>query len=214
SELRRLEQRIPSLTKLPTLTREEIISYIRHRLRVAGCQRRTLFFPEALERIALLSQGVPREINRICFNCLSLAYATSRSDVDLSVVEEVATDLELCTRIHTRAETARRYRTALSNSAAGAASAAVEPPQREEAGRISGPPAVDLAGTEAFPVRSTVTTAANAHVSDPEPRRQSPAAWRPKLVPTSSYSLSDGWRACRRPLGFALFYLLLMGAGW
>src|SRR5262249_4484853 len=107
SDLSQLEQRIPILTPLPNLSREEIISYIEHRLRVAGCQRRSLFFPEALERVALLSQGVPREINRICFNCLSLAYATSRQAVDLSVVEEVAADLELSTRIQAMTETVR-----------------------------------------------------------------------------------------------------------
>src|SRR5262249_39917796 len=86
--------------------------------------------------------------------------------------------------------------------------------RHEKPGSLSGPPATDLPGTEAFPVRSAVATAADEYVSDPEPRRQSPAAWRPKLVPASSFSLSDGWRTCRRPLGVALFYLLLMGAGW
>src|SRR5215831_4081460 len=94
-ELSQLLQRIPILTSLPQLSRREIALYVEHRLHVAGYRGHSLFTQQAMGSIAGLSRGVPREINRLCFNCLSLAYASSKPVVDLPVVEEVAADLDL-----------------------------------------------------------------------------------------------------------------------
>src|SRR5262249_3316970 len=98
-DLSQLQQRIPILTCLPRLSRDETASYIEHRLRIAGYQGRSLFTPDSLGRIAGLSRGVPREINRLCFNCLSLAYASAKPLVDVEVFEEVAGDLDLASRL-------------------------------------------------------------------------------------------------------------------
>src|SRR5262249_47683149 len=97
--LSQLEQRIPILTCLPRLSRDETASYIEHGLRIAGYQGKSLFTADSLGRIAGLSRGVPREINRLCFNCLSLAYASAKPLVDLEVLEEVAADLDLAVRL-------------------------------------------------------------------------------------------------------------------
>src|SRR5262249_15919402 len=90
---------IPILTCLPRLSSDETASYIEHRLRMAGYEGKSIFTLDSLGRIAALSRGVPREINRLCFNCLSLAYASAKPVVDLDVLEEVAADLDLASRL-------------------------------------------------------------------------------------------------------------------
>ena len=52
---------------LEALSPEETAGYIRHRLKVAGHCGEELFEPEALALVAERSQGVPRNINRMCF---------------------------------------------------------------------------------------------------------------------------------------------------
>lgn len=94
-DLHQLQQRIPMITHLPCLSPQDIGAYIDHRLRVAGYQGTPLYTPEAVRQIVRLSRGIPREINRLCFNSLSLAYACSQPVVDLSLIDEVAVDLGL-----------------------------------------------------------------------------------------------------------------------
>ncbi|PYX63464.1 MAG: hypothetical protein DMG74_16920, partial [Acidobacteria bacterium] len=49
----------------------------------------------AYRTIAELSEGIPRNINNICFNALSLAFALGTNRVDASVIQEVAADLDV-----------------------------------------------------------------------------------------------------------------------
>jgi general secretion pathway protein A len=92
-ELSQLQQRIPILAGLPQFSSEETFSYIAHRLHIAGYRGRPLFTGQSMAEVARHSRGIPREINRICFNCLSLAYASSKTLVDLALVNEVVADL-------------------------------------------------------------------------------------------------------------------------
>ena len=68
-----------------------------HRVAVAGYsgQLGELFSPNAVARIADLSEGVPRVINNLCFNSLSLSYALGTRQIDVELVEEAALDLGL-----------------------------------------------------------------------------------------------------------------------
>jgi len=93
--LSQLHQRITSFNTLKPLGMEETGRFIEHRLHVAGCQRESLFAPEAVANIWELSGGIPRNINNLCFHSLSLAFAMKRQDVDLAVVQEVAEDLDI-----------------------------------------------------------------------------------------------------------------------
>jgi hypothetical protein len=54
-----------------------------------------LFNEAALQTIASGSAGVPRNINTICFNSLTLAYALNRGQVGREEVAEVLRDLDL-----------------------------------------------------------------------------------------------------------------------
>jgi len=69
-DLRQLAQRITARYHLQPLSRAETERYIRHRLSVAGCERR-VFSASAVRRIYRLSAGVPRLVNSLCRSCLA-----------------------------------------------------------------------------------------------------------------------------------------------
>ncbi len=93
--LRQLHQRVASISGLNPLTVQETSAYIAHRLRVAGYQGDGVFSAGAVSRIAELSEGIPRNINNLCFHALSLACALKKKTIDMAVVEEVARDLDI-----------------------------------------------------------------------------------------------------------------------
>lgn len=93
--LRQLRQRVSVQCRLDRLKDREVEAYVRFRLETAGAERTDLFDGRALDRIAFYSTGIPRLINIICDNGLTIAYATSAKRVSAAVVEEVASDLGL-----------------------------------------------------------------------------------------------------------------------
>lgn len=90
-------QRVAIVSRLTKLTESETIGYIEHHIRMAGYHGPHLFTPDALARIAATSGGIPRQINRTCFNSLSIACALKKETVDLNVLSEVEHDLDLST---------------------------------------------------------------------------------------------------------------------
>jgi general secretion pathway protein A len=97
SGLQQLRQRLSCIAHIDRFTPEETAIYIAHRLRIAGYPGRVseLFDSLALTRIAQLSLGIPRVINNICFNALSVGFALERRQICRSIIEEVACDLGL-----------------------------------------------------------------------------------------------------------------------
>jgi len=90
-----LLQRIPIMNFLRPLNAAEVTEYVNHRLQIAGYSGPPFFTTSAFERIAELSGGVPRQINRICFNALSLGCALRKTKIDKPMVDEVGSDLDL-----------------------------------------------------------------------------------------------------------------------
>jgi len=90
-----LRQRISMFIRLRPLGVAETGEYIDHRLRVAGYSGSPLFDRGAVSALAGVSGGIPRNINNLCFNALSLAYAGGRKTIDCDIVREVAADLDL-----------------------------------------------------------------------------------------------------------------------
>jgi len=89
--LSQLRQRIAVQTRLDPLAPPEVAQYIQYRLQVAGYEGGELFTPGALRLIAEYSRGIPRLINSICFNAMSLACAMkSRPIVSETVLKAVA----------------------------------------------------------------------------------------------------------------------------
>jgi hypothetical protein len=93
--LRQLRQRIAIQCEITPLKDEEVGSYINFRLRVAGYQKEGLFEPEAVDKIALHSKGIPRLINVICDNAMLIAFAKSKKIVSPHIISEVARDLRV-----------------------------------------------------------------------------------------------------------------------
>ena len=90
-----LRQRISTFCRLEPFTPEESAAYISHRLKVAGHSGSALFSSEVLARISQVSQGIPRNINNICFNALTLCCAMGWKKVDLKILNEAIRDLQL-----------------------------------------------------------------------------------------------------------------------
>lgn len=90
-----LRQRVSMFIRLRPLGVAETGEYIDHRLQVAGYSGSPLFDSGAVNAVAGLSGGIPRNINNLCFNALSLGYAGGRKIIDSAIVREVATDLDL-----------------------------------------------------------------------------------------------------------------------
>jgi general secretion pathway protein A len=93
--LAQLRQRVSVLGRLTPLSIDETRKYIEYRLSVAGHSGPLPFSAEALLAIARFSEGIPRNINNVCFNVLSLGCALRQPVVDLKLVDEVINDLDI-----------------------------------------------------------------------------------------------------------------------
>ncbi|HEV2494759.1 MAG TPA: AAA family ATPase [Terriglobia bacterium] len=92
-----LRQRVSILSRLNRLSMSETAGYINHRLHVAGYSGKLLFTPGALSIIASGSEGIPRNINNICFHALTLGFARQQRVIGAPLVEEVLADLDVTT---------------------------------------------------------------------------------------------------------------------
>jgi len=93
--LAQLRQRISLMIRIEPFMPEEINAYIDHRLWIAGYQGPSLFTGGARLMIAEHSEGIPRNINNICFNAMSLACALKRKTIERDIIREVLADLDL-----------------------------------------------------------------------------------------------------------------------
>ena len=91
-----IRQRINGIARLEPLAGPEVYAYMTHRLKTAGGSM-VLFTPGAIGAIASASAGVPRNVNTICFNSLTLAYALDKRQVGADEVAEALRDLALPT---------------------------------------------------------------------------------------------------------------------
>ena len=90
-----LRQRLSMVIRLEPFSFEETNAYMNHRLRAAGYEGPSLFKAGARRLISEKSQGIPRNINTICFNAMALACAMGQKTIDHRVVLEVLADLDI-----------------------------------------------------------------------------------------------------------------------
>jgi type II secretory pathway predicted ATPase ExeA len=89
-------QRVSIVVRLVPFKASETREYIEHRLRISGYSApRPLFSDRACDLIAVHSQGIPRNINNICFNAMALACALQKKVIGPESVREVLADLDL-----------------------------------------------------------------------------------------------------------------------
>lgn len=92
-DMRQLRQRIPGVFNMQYLSREEVDSYIRYRLGVAGLKNGLMFSDSAVDAIHRFSSGIPRLINMLCDRVLLKGYLHKTQFVEEDLVE--ASILEL-----------------------------------------------------------------------------------------------------------------------
>jgi len=92
--LRQLRQRITFSYTLPTLTLEEVNSYINHRLNRSGFPGVNLFNTKAVQALAEASAGIPRLINILCHKSLLVAYGRGDTKINNVHVQRAVLDTE------------------------------------------------------------------------------------------------------------------------
>jgi general secretion pathway protein A len=93
-DLRQLKQRVAVRLSIASLAPTEVSQYIRHRwLRAGGAE--PPFSAPAMAGIADASRGIPRLINSVCENALTLAFAEGSSLVERRHVQAALADLRL-----------------------------------------------------------------------------------------------------------------------
>ena len=88
-----LRQRISSLARIRRFGREDVQRYIERRLLIAG-RKEPLFEEEAIDAVAELTRGIPRNINQLCYKALALAWADEETSVTARVVAEAAREMD------------------------------------------------------------------------------------------------------------------------
>jgi general secretion pathway protein A len=90
--LRQLRQRIALHVRLRTLAPAEVGAYVRSRLERAGAPDVSLFRPDALARIAEVTEGIPRLVNVLCDSCLVIGFAAGSKQIGRAIVDEAWAD--------------------------------------------------------------------------------------------------------------------------
>lgn len=92
--LRQLRQRIAVQHHVQPLRAEEVASYLRHRISVAGGSYEEIFVQGVETLIHAFSSGCPRAISILADRCLISGYARQQKQVTPELVEEKGRELE------------------------------------------------------------------------------------------------------------------------
>jgi len=93
-KLKQIDQRIFLRFHLNNLDYNSTINYINHRLRVAGLESKPIFTSLGLELIFRISEGIPREINRLCKLALNYGFAHDLSEISREDIQVIADDIK------------------------------------------------------------------------------------------------------------------------
>ncbi|MBI4597974.1 MAG: AAA family ATPase [Candidatus Omnitrophica bacterium] len=85
--LEQLRQRIGVRYHISPLDRDEVATYLEHRLRIAGSDGSLEWTPEGVEEVYRCSKGTPRLINQLGDRCLLACYLAETKRVDADVVQ-------------------------------------------------------------------------------------------------------------------------------
>ncbi|MBU0621578.1 MAG: AAA family ATPase [Gammaproteobacteria bacterium] len=90
-ELLQFSQRVEVDFHIKPFAAPDVQGYIEHRLAVAG-RNSPLFTPDACDKIAEATQGIPRRINILCNTALVYGFSAEAELIDRTLVEEVLSD--------------------------------------------------------------------------------------------------------------------------
>ena len=91
---RAVAQRITLKYNITPLNEKETVSYIHHRLKIAGTEKK-IFNKKALREVFIFSEGIPRLINIICDYSLLTGYSRDKKIIDETIVKECAGELRM-----------------------------------------------------------------------------------------------------------------------
>jgi MSHA biogenesis protein MshM len=97
---RQLKQRISFSYYLPLMTREDLDSYLFHRLAMAGYTLGSLFSNKARDILYSASKGVPRVVNILCHKALLAAYGRAEPKVTHKIMQLAVRDTEIAFKTH------------------------------------------------------------------------------------------------------------------
>jgi len=89
-----LYQRLRLRYALEGLSEHQTKEYIQHHLKLAGCKGK-LFNDEAIKLIFIASEGILREINNICYECLLVGVSRKAVLITEDIVNWVVDQREL-----------------------------------------------------------------------------------------------------------------------
>jgi MSHA biogenesis protein MshM len=92
---RQLKQRITFSYYLPLMTREDLDSYVFHRLSMAGCTFGSLFPGRSRDILYRASLGIPRIVNILCHKALLAAYGRGETSVTTKVMKIAIEDTDV-----------------------------------------------------------------------------------------------------------------------
>ena len=93
--LRQLKQRIVLRCNLQPFTLRDAVDYMESRLEKAGMPEQTVFSEELMAEVHVRAQGIPRVINAVCDNLLLTAFAMEQKTCDVSMLDEICSDMRL-----------------------------------------------------------------------------------------------------------------------
>jgi general secretion pathway protein A len=93
--LAQLRQRVSILCTLHPFSVDETRLYISHRLKVAGFTGELIFDAPCTRLITRHSEGIPRNINNLCYNALHLAYDRGAPTITPDIMHEVIARLDV-----------------------------------------------------------------------------------------------------------------------
>ena len=93
-KLRQLRQRITVRYHLLPLSRDEVNSYVRHRLHCSGANGTPAFTRPALWRVYRYSQGIPRLVNAVCDKALLAGFVHKCEQISYRLVGQAIRELE------------------------------------------------------------------------------------------------------------------------
>lgn len=92
--LRQLKQRITFSYRLPLMNREDLDTYLYHRLSVAGYNQGQLFTKRARNLLYKASHGIPRIVNVLSHKSLLVAYGRGMKQIDHKAVQVAVKDTD------------------------------------------------------------------------------------------------------------------------
>jgi len=182
--LSQLRQRVAVLSHLEPFTVEETGLYIEHRLKVAGYSGEPIFDTAAIRLIARQSDGIPRNINNLCYTSLLVSSTRGVRTVTAEIAQEAVKRLDIESFVSGPPAIADTVAAPLATATAATAASAEVSRARPTTvyGPISSPAAATAASAEVSrPRHATISvpavsapvaaaaTAASAEVSGPRP---------------------------------------------